>query len=113
MPWRDRLLITTGAALIIAQAAGWGSGDPKQLASFKAMPRGRGYYYTYIDNRKESERLTPLTYADSQVERNMYYILTIRSFSGPGRTGSEPEYVKVHTQIVDWKKGGNAIVELD
>lgn len=108
---------TYGAALIIAKAAGWGKGedkdDPKQLASFKAMPRGRGYYYTYIDNRKESERLTPLTYADSQVERNMYYILTIRSFSGPGRTGSEPEYVKVHTQIVDWKKGGNAIVELD
>lgn len=109
---------TYGAARIIAEAAGWKE-DPddednyKQLASFKAMPRGRGYYYTYIDNRKESERNKPVTYADSQVERNMYYILTINSFSSPGRTGSEPEYVKVHTHIKDWKSGGNASVELN
>lgn len=46
-------------------------------------------------------------------ERNMYYILTINSFSSPGRTGSEPEYVKVHTHIKDWKSGGNASVELN
>lgn len=113
---------TYGAARIIAEAAGWSEkpsdtndkpDNPKQLASFKAMPRGRGYYYTYIDNRKESERHTPVTYADSQVERNMYYILTINSFSGPGRTGSEPEYVKVHTHIASWKKGGDATVELN
>lgn len=115
---------TYGAARIIAEAAGWSEtanpgvpndepDDPKVLASFKAMPRGRGYYYTYIDNRKESEPITPATYADSQVERNTYYILTINSFSGPGRTGAEPEYVKVHTDVVDWKPGGNAIVELE
>ena len=113
----DTEFYTYGAALAIAKEAGWGTTDtnkdPKKLGSFKIMPRGRGYYYTYIDNCQAHEKDTPTTYADSQIERNVYYILTIKAFSTPGRTGSEPSYIKVHTRVADWKDGGTADVELN
>lgn len=108
---------TYGAARTIAVELGkWTEkDDPKKLASFKAMPRGRGYYYTYVDNRKATDKPadTPPTYADGQVERNVYYILTVDAFATPGRTGSEPEYIKVHTRVEAWKDGGSANVELN
>lgn len=113
----DTEFYTYSAALAIAKKAGWGmtetNRDPKKLGSFKIMPRGRGYYYTYIDNRQAHEKDTPTIYADSQIERNVYYILTISAFSTPGRTGSEPSYIKVHTRVADWKDGGTADVELN
>lgn len=108
---------TYGTAKTIAKALGkWNENDnPKILASFKAMPRGRGYYYTYVDNRKHTDNTnqTNPTYADGQVERNTYYILTIGAFTTPGRTGSEPEYIKVYTNVEKWKDGGQANVELN
>lgn len=108
---------TYGAARTIAvELEKWTENDnPKELASFKAMPRGRGYYYTYVDNRKATDKPadTPPTYADGQVERNIYYILTVEAFATPGRTGSEPEYIKVHTRVEAWKDGGSANVELN
>lgn len=108
---------TYGAAKTIAVELGkWTEKDgPKKLASFKAMPRGRGYYYTYVDNRKATDKPADAapTYADGQVERNIYYILTVDAFATPGRTGSEPEYIKVHTRVEAWKDGGSANVELN
>lgn len=107
---------TYGAAKLVARRlGGWTETDnPKQLASFKAMPRGRGYYYTYVDNRRSADKEgTQPVYADGQVERDVYYILTISAFSTPGRTGSEPEYIKVHTNVEEWKAGGSADVELN
>ena len=108
---------TYGAAKTIAVELGkWTEKDgPKKLASFKAMPRGRGYYYTYVDNRKATDKPADAapTYADGQVERNIYYILTVDAFATPGRTGSEPEYIKVHTRVEAWKEGGSANVELN
>lgn len=111
---------TYGAARWVAKhIGGWkpedAGQDPTQLLSFQAMPGGRGYYFTYIDNRsnKESDKNQgTFTFADAEVERNTYYILTINSFSSPGQTGNEPEYIKVHTRIADWVEGGKADVTL-
>lgn len=110
----ELLFYTYGAAAIVAEAKeGWTKeSSAKQIGSFAAMPRGRGYYYTYIDNRPDEEKIGAFTLKDAQVERNVYYILTISSISKPGiPTGDQ--YIKVHTKTVDWKPGGKGTIELN
>ena len=77
---------------------------------------GRGYYYTYIDNRAEGKKTAdnPFRfYRHGQVERNRYYILTVTSVSNPGSSFTNPNYIEVHTRTMAWLSGGSGDVSLD
>lgn len=76
---------------------------------------GRGYYYTYIDNRAEGKKTAdnPFRfYRHGQVERNRYYILTVTSVSNPGSSFTNPNYIEVHTRTMEWLSGGSGGVSL-
>lgn len=106
---------TYGAAQYIARAEDIRESDT-QFGSFRTMRYGRGYFFTYIDNRSDddADKLagTDLTYEDASVERNKYYILTVGTFSSPGNIGGKPYYLKVHTSTVAWQGGGDAGIVL-
>ncbi len=72
---------------------------------------GWGYYYTYIDdNGTTLNGVTP--YTASQVTRNKYYIITVSNFGVPGGTITEPEYIKVNTESVNWDYSGSGHINL-
>lgn len=72
---------------------------------------GWGYYYTYIDdNGTTLDGKTP--YTASQVTRNKYYIITVSNFGVPGGTITEPEYIKVNTEPVNWDYSGSGNINL-
>jgi len=72
---------------------------------------GWGYYYTYLDQLGQtSGYVTP--YTSSQVTRNTYYLVTVRSFGSPGGTITRPEYIKVNTKSVDWVYDGVGDINL-
>lgn len=71
---------------------------------------GWGYYFTYLDQMKTSDKVIP--YTSSQVTRNTYYLITINNFGGPGGTITRPEYIKVNTVPVNWTYGGRGDVPL-
>lgn len=84
--------------------------SPKNLGNYVPHLTGWGYYYTYIDNRSEEKKTAdnPFTfYKHGQVERNRYYILKINSFSNPGSSIVNPNYIEVNTETIDWLHGGS------
>lgn len=90
--------------------------NPKDLGNYIPHLTGWGYYYTYIDNRSEDKKTdtNPFTfYKHGQVERNRYYILNIRSFSGPGSSIVGSDYIEVNTQTRDWIQGGDGSITLE
>lgn len=81
--------------------------DLKQFGNYVPYNGGQGYYYTYIDNRQDEKKNDDfLFYKHGQVERNRYYILTIKSFSNPGASFTNPDYIEVHTRTLNWENGG-------
>ncbi len=72
---------------------------------------GWGYYYTYIDDNNSTKNgVTPFT--ASQVTRNTYYIITVNNFGTPGGTITDPEYIKVNTDPVNWDYAGKGDIYL-
>ena len=86
-----------------------------QLGNYQPYYDGWGFYYTYIDNRLESTKGGNdfIFYRHGQVERNRYYILTINSFSSPGSSVGDANYVEVNTNVIAWKPGGEGSIILD
>lgn len=72
---------------------------------------GWGYYYTYLDQLKQTDNgKTP--YTASQVTRNTYYLVTVGNFGFPGGTVTRPEYIKVNTMPVGWDYSGRGDINL-
>ena len=90
--------------------------NPGVFGDFVPYVGGWGYYYTYVDNRKNYNS-TPDDwnefYRHGQVERNRYYILNITGFTQPGSSVTNPNYIMVHTYSLPWKKGGSGEITLN
>lgn len=99
---------TYGAAKIRYGAAD----NTTQLGNYQPYYDGWGFYYTYIDNRLEKNGDFTF-YRHGQVERNRYYILTINSFSSPGSSVGDANYVEVNTNVLPWKNGGKGEITLE
>lgn len=85
-----------------------------ELGNYQPYYDGWGFYYTYIDNRLDSSKNGNFTfYRHGQVERNRYYILTINSFSSPGSSVGDANYVEVNTNVLPWKNGGKGEITLE
>ena len=85
-----------------------------ELRNYQPYYDGWGFYYTYIDNRLDSSKNGNFTfYRHGQVERNRYYILTINSFSSPGSSVGDANYVEVNTNVLPWKNGGKGEITLE
>ena len=113
---RDEQFYTYGAtmsALNIEEGNGLELDDLEEFGNYVPYNGGQGYYYTYIDNRhpdkKQGESFA--FYKHGQVERNRYYILTIKSFSNPGASFTNPDYIEVHTRTLNWENGGTGTTE--
>lgn len=92
-------------------AASLGTTDDKTGVLEEMVPytRGWSYYYTYINNEEEG----PVTsIKQSCVERNTYYILTVKSIGTLGTSVSDPKYMKVHTSKSHWRDGGSGDITL-
>lgn len=101
---------TYGAAKINFGA----TGNTTELGNYQPYYDGWGFYYTYIDNRLDSSKNGNFTfYHHGQVERNRYYILTINSFSSPGSSVGDANYVEVNTNVLPWKNGGKGEITLE
>ena len=109
----EKQFFTYGAAMIQLGKEHLGLDDLKELGNYVPYNGGRGYYYTYIDNRHPDKKDSFAFYKHGQVERNRYYILTITGFSSPGASFTDPDYIEVHTRKLAWKDGGNGEVLLD
>ncbi|MDN0065321.1 Mfa1 family fimbria major subunit [Bacteroides gallinaceum] len=90
--------------------------NPGVFGDFVPYVGGWGYYYTYVDNRKDYNP-TPDDwnefYRHGQVERNRYYILNITGFTQPGSSVTNPNYIMVHTYSFPWKDGGSGKITLN
>lgn len=90
--------------------------DVSKLGNYVPYIGGWGYYYTYVNNNNNKESYGKPTgtsdYQYGQVERNRYYILNINSFSSPGSSFTNPDYIDVHTVSKDWIYGGEGEVIL-
>lgn len=104
---------TYGAACI--KYDGFNPDDPTVLGNYVPHLRGWGYHFTYIDNRAEDKKNGNefIFYRHGQVERNRYYILRITSFSGPGSSIENPDYIEVNTVKKDWIYGGKGEITLN
>ncbi len=72
---------------------------------------GWGYYYTYLDQTKETANgVTP--YTASQVTRNTYYLVNVTNFGMPGGTITNPRYIRVNTEPIGWDYSGKGNVNL-
>ncbi|MBM6866225.1 hypothetical protein H6A66_13740 [Bacteroides caecigallinarum] len=101
---------TYGAAKINLGA----TGNTTELGNYQPYYDGWGFYYTYIDNRLDSSKNGNFTfYRHGQVERNRYYILTVNSFSSPGSSVGDANYVEVNTNVLPWKNGGKGEITLE
>lgn len=81
----------------------------------KILPHvgGWGYYYTYIDPATDDSSRDPHAYARSQVYRNYYYLLTIRTILTPGSTVTSNDYIRVNTERLEWQYTGKGIIDLE
>lgn len=94
--WNQRYLYLTAGAVNAAT-------DENIKIKTYSVPHigGWGYYYTYLDQLKQTDNgKTP--YTASQVTRNTYYLVTVGNFGFPGGTVTRPEYIKVNTVPVGW-----------
>ena len=115
----DKEFFTYGAAMIRLGRNNnnnlWLDSDMAEFGNYVPYNGGRGYYYTYIDNRAEGKKTAdnPFRfYRHGQVERNRYYILTVTSVSNPGSSFTNPNYIEVHTRTMEWLSGGSGGVSL-
>lgn len=83
------------------------------LDGFNAFVGGRGYFNVYVDNRKDSDpdKTSYQGYRYGSVERNVYYIITVDSFSSPGPIGNPP-LIDVHTKTINWILAGEGRITL-
>ena len=118
--WNDSkdlpMVFTYGAAKIFSRV----STNAEQFDQFATVPGGVGYYYIYLDNTNSNS--TPgdgtASYGrkdpkNSIVERNAYYLVNIKSISGPGDATMKGDNILVNTVKTGWKDGGNAEVVLE
>ncbi len=96
---------------LVAGAVAFASGDNIGI-KLHSVPHvgGWGYYYTYIDNDKTG--VNDVSFTSSQVTRNTYYIITVNNFGTPGGTITDPEYIKVNTDPVNWDYAGKGDIYL-
>lgn len=89
--------------------------NPGVFGDFVPYVGGWGYYYTYVDNRKDYPTPDDWNefYRHGQVERNRYYILNITGFTQPGSSVTNPNYIMVHTYSFPWKDGGSGEIPLN
>lgn len=107
-------VFTYGAAKIFSQQ----TNDAEIFDGFSTVPAGVGYYYIYLDNTNSTSGSGSAAYdrkdpTNSIVERNAYYLVNIRSFSGPGDATLKGDNILVHTVKTQWKDGGKAEIELN
>lgn len=113
----EKEFFTYGAAMIRLNRNNnnnlWLDSPVSNFGNYVPYNGGRGYYYTYIDNRAEGNKQASfLFYKHGQVERNRYYILTVTSVSNPGSSFTNPNYIEVHTRTMEWLSGGSGGVSL-
>lgn len=104
--WNQRYLYLTAGAVNAAS-------DKNIKIKTYSVPHigGWGYYYTYLDQLKQTDNgKTP--YTASQVTRNTYYLVTVGNFGFPGGTVTRPEYIKVNTMPVGWDYSGKGDINL-
>lgn len=104
--WNQRYLYLTAGAVNAAT-------DENIKIKTYSVPHigGWGYYYTYLDQLKQTDNgKTP--YTASQVTRNTYYLVTVGNFGFPGGTVTRPEYIKVNTVPVGWDYSGKGDINL-
>lgn len=103
-------VFTYGAAKIFSRV----STNAEQFDQFATVPDGVGYYFIYLNNTNDDTasdgRKDP---ANSIVERNAYYLVNIKSISGPGDATMKGDNILVNTVKTGWKVGGNAMVDLE
>ncbi|MDM8153671.1 Mfa1 family fimbria major subunit [Bacteroides gallinaceum] len=89
--------------------------NPGVFGDFVPYVGGWGYYYTYVDNRKNYNPTDDWNefYRHGQVERNRYYILNITGFTQPGSSVTNPNYIMVHTYSFPWEDGGSGEITLN
>lgn len=107
-------VFTYGAAKIFSSV----STNTEQFDQFATVPGGVGYYYIYLDNTNSTTGDGTASYdrkdpANSIVERNAYYLVNIKSISGPGDATMKGDNILVNTVKTGWKVGGNAEVVLE
>lgn len=118
--WNDSkdlpMVFTYGAAKIFSRV----STNAEQFDQFATVPDGVGYYYIYLDNTKSNSTTGDGTISydrkdpkNSIVERNAYYLVNIKSISGPGDATMKGDNILVNTVKTGWKVGGNAVVDLE
>ena len=116
--WNDSenlpMVFTYGAAKIFSRV----STNAEQFDQFATVPDGVGYYYIYLDNTNSTTGDGTASYDRkdpkySIVERNAYYLVNIKSISGPGDATMKGDNILVNTVKTGWKVGGNAVVDLE
>lgn len=118
--WNDSkdlpMVFTYGAAKIFSSV----STNTEQFDQFATVPDGVGYYFIYLDNTNSTTGDGTASYdftrkdpANSIVERNAYYLVNIKSISGPGDATMKGDNILVNTVKTGWKVGGNAVVDLE
>lgn len=116
--WNDSkdlpMVFTYGAAKIFSNV----STNTEQFDQFATVPDGVGYYYIYLDNTNSTTGDGTASYdrknpKNSIVERNAYYLVNIKSISGPGDATMKGDNILVNTVKTGWKDGGNAVVDLE
>lgn len=111
------MVFTYGAAKMFSSV----STNTEQFDQFATVPGGVGYYYIYLDNTYSNSTTGDGTAsydrrkdpANSIVERNAYYLVNIKSISGPGDATMKGDNILVNTVKTGWKVGGNAEVVLE
>ena len=116
--WNDSkdlpMVFTYGAAKIFSSV----STNTEQFDQFATVPDGVGYYYIYLDNTNSTTGDGTASYdrknpKNSIVERNAYYLVNIKSISGPGDATMKGDNILVNTVKTGWKVGGKAEVVLE
>lgn len=116
--WNDSkdlpMVFTYGAAKTYSRV----STNAEQFDQFATVPDGVGYYFIYLNNTNSTTGDGTASYdrkdpANSIVERNAYYLVNIKSISGPGDATMKGDNILVNTVKTDWKEGGNAVVDLE
>lgn len=108
------MVFTYGAAKIFSRT----NNNTDQFEQFATVPGGVGYYYIYLDNTNSTNGSGTASYdrkdpKNSIVERNAYYLVNIKSFSGPGDATLKGDNILVNTVKAEWKNGGDAVVDLE
>lgn len=108
------MVFTYGAAKIFSRT----NNNTDQFEQFATVPGGVGYYYIYLDNTNSTTGSGTASYdrkdpENSIVERNAYYLVNIKSFSGPGDATLKGDNILVNTVKTEWKNGGDAVVDLE